>query len=260
MKLTTKILKRYPIMMMLTCIAVADAADNRDSNRYTVYAYTAESNEEDLLSTIVETTFPARIATVGSAIDYVLLRSGYRHVPTDAVSDALLLTLPQVHRSIGPVDTRTALQTLIGSSWNLLEDQTKRVIWFQYAGALPQTEVIPEDPPQDPNPEVPVYDHDVAEPKHQRASQKPTKQVWTLNPSLTLRQNLARWALEVDWALEWNSDHDYEILYSAAYQGTLQDAVKAVLEHYRTSPFGLTATFFEGNSVLLIEPNSPGSR
>ncbi len=244
---------------MLACTAVADAAEKRDSSRYTLYSYTAEGHEEDLLSTIVETTFPAQIATVGSAIDYLLLRSGYRHIPTATVEHALQLTLPQVHRSIGPVDTRTALRTLIGSSWELFEDEKTRIIWFQFAGSSPDLEEISEESPRSLIPDIPISDQFSTKPEDRPIKPELAVREWTLNPSITLRQNLAEWVLDIDWALEWNSDHDFEILHSAAYQGTLQEAVEAVLEHYRTAPFGLTATFFQGNSVLLIQPISVGS-
>ena len=259
MKSITKIPTQYMIMLILVPTGVADTIDDHDLNRYTLHSYAAEHHQEDLLSTIVETTFPAQIATVGSAIDYILQRSGYRHVPTAAVDQALQLTLPQVHRSIGPVDTRTALQTLIGSPWKLFEDEKTRVVWFQYAGSSPELEEIGNESPRRLIPEVPVSDQISTESEYRPIKPEHAVRDWTLNPSITLRQNLAEWVHDVDWALEWNSNHDFEILYSAAYQGTLQEAVEAVLEHYRTVPFGLTATFFQGNSVLLIQPTSVGS-
>ena len=258
MKLTSKFLTQYAIVIMLVPVGAGYAIDERTRNRYTLYSYIAEKHEEDLLSTIVETTFPAQIATVGAAIDYILLRSGYRHVPTAEVEHALQLTLPHVHRSIGPVDTRTAIRTLIGSSWELFEDEKTRVIWFQYAGSSPESEELGENSPRRLIPEIPISDQVSTEPKHLPIKPELAVRDWTLNPSITLRQNLAKWVVDVNWALEWSSNHDYEILHYAVYQGTLQDAVKAVLEHYRTAPFGLTATFFQGNSVLLIESASAG--
>ena len=258
MKPTSKFLTQYAIVIMLVPAGAGYATNDRALNRYTLYPYAAEKQEEDLLSTIVETTFPAQIATVGSAIDYILLRSGYRHVRTAEVEHALQLTLPYVHRSIGPVDTRTAIRTLIGSSWELFEDEKTRVIWFQYAGSTPEPEQLSEDSPRRIIPQSPIPDQISTESEHLPITPELAVRDWTLNPSVTLRQNLKKWVLDVNWALEWSSNHDYEILHSAVYQGTLQEAVEAVLEHYRTAPFGLTATFFQGNSVLLIEPASAG--
>ena len=230
-------------LMAVTTICASDA--NRIS-RYTLYPYSAELHEKDLLSTIVETTFPRQIATIGSAIDYILQRSGYRHLPTEAVSDTLRLTLPLVHRSIGPIDTRGAIQTLIGSSWNIVEDEESRTIWFQLAGSSPQA--VPTDTKR--------LNESGFLPATDEQSQNESDQViqnWNLEAAKSLRQNFAQWVREANWALEWNSHHDYEILHSAEYHGTLQEAVAAVLEHYRHAPFTLTATFFQGNSVLLVE-------
>lgn len=247
MKTTTKQSILYAMIFTLVSGITVSANDGDRLSRYTLYPFVADVHEEDLLSTIIETTFPTQVATVGSAIDYVLLRSGYRHLPTEAVSNALHLPLPQVHRSIGPLDTRTALKTLIGSSWNMIEDRKTRVIWFQYAGSsldsgLANEELPVESRPQTPN-HVPTPLSDVS-----------VSQDWTLDTSKSLRQNLEQWVNGINWTLEWNSHHDYKILHSAVYRGTLEKAVEAVLEHYRNAPFTLTATFFRGNSVLLIEP------
>ena len=253
METTAKRLILYTMISTLTLGIPASANDGDRIGRYTLHPYSADIHEEDLLSTIIETTFPTQVATVGSAIDYVLLRSGYRHVPTQAVGNALLLPLPQVHRSIGPMDTRTALRTLIGSSWNMIEDSKTRVIWFQYAGSSLDSDIANQEVSQESDPEKPILEliplQDTA-----------VAQDWRLDTSKSLRQNLEQWVFDVNWTLEWNSHHDYEIRHSAVYHGTLELAVEAVLEHYRNAPFALTATFFRGNSVLLIEPVSTNGR
>ena len=240
-------------MIMLTTGISANENTSDRLSRYTLYPFAADVQEEDLLSTIIETTFPTRVATVGSAIDYVLMRSGYRHVPTEAVGHALRLPLPNVHRSIGPMDTRTALRTLIGSSWNMVEDRKTRVIWFQYAGSSPDSGTPIEELSQESLPEKSNLELGTSQ-------NSATIQNWTLDTSKSLRQNLAQWLSDVNWTLEWNSHHDYEILHSAVYHGTLEIAVEAVLEHYRNAPFALTATFFRGNSVLLIESTQTNRR
>lgn len=234
------------MIVALASTTSAEANDNHRVSRYTLFPLTADFHEKDLLSTIIETKFPAQVATVGSAIDYVLMRSGYRHVPTEAVSNALRLPLPMVHRSIGPMDTRSALQTLIGSSWNLFENEERRVIWFQYAGSSLDSTMSGNDSQANSPPET-------TSPQPIQIQNSTGSQDWTLDPSKSLRQNLEEWAIDANWRLEWNSHHDYEILHSAIYSGPLEVAVAAVLEHYRNAPFVLAATFFRGNSVVLIE-------
>ena len=246
MKTTCKNFAHFTFIAVLMSATAINASDANRLSRYTLYPYTAELQEKDLLSTIVETTFPRQIATIGSAIDYILLRSGYQHLPTEAVSDTLQLTLPLVHRSIGPIDTRGAVQTLIGNSWDIVEDEKSRTIWFQLAGSPPLE-----------RPKVTKQTKESGfSPSADGQSQIQSGQVsqnWNLDAAKSLRQNLAQWVRDANWALEWNSHHDYEILHSAEYRGTLQEAVAAVLEHYRHAPFTLTATFFQGNSVLLVE-------
>ena len=103
-------------------------------NRYSLHELTAESNQVDLLSTVVETRFPPFVETVGTAIDYILHRSGYRHVATEDFESTLQFPLPESHRSIGPVDVRTAVRTIVGQPWKLYEDAEQRILWFQRAG------------------------------------------------------------------------------------------------------------------------------
>ena len=50
--------------------------------RYTLQSATAEAGQLDLLAALIETEFPPQIETAGDAIDYVLLRSGYRRIET----------------------------------------------------------------------------------------------------------------------------------------------------------------------------------
>ena len=50
--------------------------------RYTLQSATAEAGQLDLLAALIEIEFPPHIETAGDAIDYVLLRSGYRRIET----------------------------------------------------------------------------------------------------------------------------------------------------------------------------------
>ena len=219
--------------------ATVHAADPIRLARYTLQSATAEASQVDLLAALVETEFPPQIETTGDAIDYVLLRSGYRRIETPDARQTMDLPLPRAHRKIGPLDLRSAIQTLTGEPWHLHEDPIQRVVWLtlndETAAKYPPLEVATATGPgTNPTPKVSVE--------------------WTLDPSLTLRGNFDIWTRIADWSLEWNSRHDYAVDQVAAYNGTLKDAVTAVLEHYRTAPIPLTATFYAGNAVLVVEP------
>ena len=227
--------------------ATVHAADPIRLARYTLQSATAEASQVDLLAALVETEFPPQIETTGDAIDYVLLRSGYRRIETPDARQTMDLPLPRAHRKVGPLDLRSAIKTLAGEPWHLHEDPIQRVIWL----TLKDEVDLEAGPPED------VASSDQETPSPPPAASAPLPQVsteWTLDTSLTLRDNFDIWTRIVEWSLEWNSRHDYAVDQVAAYTGTLKDAVTAVLEHYRTAPIPLTATFYAGNAVLVVEP------
>ena len=217
--------------------ATVHAADPVRLARYSLQSATAEASQSDLLSALIETEFPPQIETAGDAIDYVLLRSGYRRIETPSARRTMDLPLPRAHRKIGPIDLRSAIKTLAGEPWFLHEDGIQRVVWL----------TLTADAKYSPT--------ELASASDQGTTQTPNASVeWELDPRLTLRGNFDIWTRIADWSLEWNSRHDYAVDQVAAYTGTLKDAVTAVLEHYRTAPIPLTATFYAGNTVLVVEP------
>ena len=240
----------------LAAVIIATANGHADDPirlaRYTLQSATAEAGQLDLLAALIEIEFPPHISTSGAAIDYVLLRSGYRRIETPAARRTMDLPLPRAHRKIGPLDLRSAIQTLAGEPWHLHEDPIQRVIWLTLKDDVDLESGTPENaafrqetPPPPPAPSSPLPQ---------------VSAEWTLDPSLTLRGNFDIWTRIADWSLEWNSRHDYAVGQMAAYAGTLKDAVTAVLEHYRTAPVPLLATFYAGNAVLVIEPLDSAGR
>ena len=220
--------------------------------RYTLQSATAEAGQLDLLAALIEIEFPPHIETAGDAIDYVLLRSGYRRIETPDAQRTIALPLPRAHRKIGPLDLRSAIQTLAGAPWHLHEDHIQRVIWLTLK-ADADLDQVPEN--------AAVSDQETPQPPPSPSSPLPQASAeWTLDPSLTLRDNFDVWTRIADWSLEWNSRHDYEVGKVAAYNGTLKEAVTTVLEHYRRAPIPLTATFYAGNAVLVVEPLDSSGR
>ena len=216
-------------------------------NRYSFQPPAPPHYQTDLLSTVIDIAFPKTVVTVGDSIEYLVQRSGYRFVNTNDSSAAMALELPAVHRSIGPLPLRTAIGTVAGPVWLLQENPEKRTVWLernsQFAGAGEVSSTT----------QFSVEDSAPEEIKHPLPA---THTDWNLEPKRTLRSNFEAWTTHAGWQLQWNTDHDYMIDYSASYNGSLMYAIESVLEHYRSAPVPLTASFYTGNAVLLVEPAS----
>lgn len=91
--------------------------------------------QADLLATTITVSFPARIITVGEAVQYLLQRSGYRLATAPVIdpetADLLTLPLPAVHRHLGPITLTQALETLVGPAFRLIHDPVHRLISFE---------------------------------------------------------------------------------------------------------------------------------
>ncbi|WP_022949763.1 PFGI-1 class ICE element type IV pilus protein PilL2 [Methylohalobius crimeensis] len=101
--------------------------------RYMETTATPDPGQMDLLSVVVRVTFPETVTTVGEAVRWLLIRSGYRLLPGDpAVRHLFRRPLPEVHRQIGPVPLRTALAVLAGEGFRLREDPVRRTIKYAW--------------------------------------------------------------------------------------------------------------------------------
>ncbi len=113
-------------------------------DRYTLVELVAEPAQRDLMQQIVEVTIPPALdATVGDALRYVLLRSGYRLCSSVETSVLYLLPLPAAHLHLGPLTLRDALLTLAGPAWDLSVDDAFRQVCFEPHPAMPTLEVQP---------------------------------------------------------------------------------------------------------------------
>ena len=216
-------------------------------DRYTLQPQNPTAEQLDLLSTVIETQFPESIATVGAAIDYLLERSGYRRIPTESTAAAMSLTLPKVHQNIGPLKLRAALQTLAGPALKLRENTENRAVWFvKTAGAEILTDSDPPLPDTAPTGKSGTPDAPPLLP--------PELRDWRLVAGTSLSENLDAWATTAGWTLAWATAHDYWVTHGVDFHSTFKDAVIQALEYYRTAPVALSATFYGGNSVLVVTP------
>ncbi len=133
-KLIRTLLTTMGVATLGLCISFQSNATEVQVGRYSTMPAMPTAAQVDLLATIVIVTFPARIYTVGEAVNYLLQRSGYRLTPGFArapeTEDLLTLPLPAVHRNIGPVTLRQALETLSGPEFRLVRDPVHRLISF----------------------------------------------------------------------------------------------------------------------------------
>ena len=118
------------------------------SGRYTLVEVAPERAQRDPMEQIVDISIPATLtATVGEALRYVLLRTGYRLCEGDEETRALdALPLPAAHLELGPLTLREALKVLIGSARELEIDEAARQVCVRLmgsAGSTPPAIIIP---------------------------------------------------------------------------------------------------------------------
>jgi conjugative transfer region protein (TIGR03748 family) len=112
-----------------------EAAEEVQVGRYSSMRPLPTEEQINLLSALVTVRFPETVATVGQAVDQLLGPSGYRLAP-DSVAEPeraalVALPLPEPHRSLGPIPLRTALETLAGPAFRLVEDPVHRLVSFE---------------------------------------------------------------------------------------------------------------------------------
>lgn len=114
-------------------------------SRYTTGSAGPDAAQIDPLEAVVQVSFPrSSVATVGDALHYLLLRTGYRlGAPlegTPPASAVLSMPLPEVHRQLGPYSVRTALSVLLGTPFALSVDPVQRQVSYRTTSpAVPGT-------------------------------------------------------------------------------------------------------------------------
>jgi len=101
--------------------------------RYTSVSNTASYAQQNLLATEIKLRFPEQVKTLKQAFEQLLENSGYRLSQNKLDPDITVLyeqSLPGVHRWVGPVTLREALQTIAGSSWKLDVNPVDRTVAF----------------------------------------------------------------------------------------------------------------------------------
>jgi type IV pili sensor histidine kinase/response regulator len=106
--------------------------------RYSEISLSPSEAQRDPLLSPVQTRVPDDLILIGDAVDWLLKPSGYRlaSASSENLERAMLLALPlpDVHRSLEGLPVRTALQTLAGPAFRLVEDPVHRLISFEQCG------------------------------------------------------------------------------------------------------------------------------
>jgi conjugative transfer region protein (TIGR03748 family) len=136
-------------------LAYAEGPDIRLS-RYTSSPAGPDAAQVDPLEAVVQVSLPrSSVATVGDAMRYLLLRTGYRLAVSQAAnasaSEILALPLPEVHRQLGPYSVRTAMSVLLGQPFALTVDPAQRLVSYRTTSPVaPDTEAPVAEAPGTP--------------------------------------------------------------------------------------------------------------
>ena len=91
------------------------------------------------IDVVVSLVFPRQtVRTIGEAINFTLLRSGYRFddsAANDAARQFLDLPLPESQRQVGPYSVKTILDVLSGSAWQMQVNRVNRTVTIQLKAA-----------------------------------------------------------------------------------------------------------------------------
>lgn len=97
--------------------------------RYTLVEMVPEAAQRDLMQQVVDIAIPPfSDVTVGDALRYVLLRSGYQLCDSTDAAKLYGLPLPAAQLHLGPLSLRDALLTLAGPGWDLSIDEANRQV------------------------------------------------------------------------------------------------------------------------------------
>ncbi|WP_454252292.1 PFGI-1 class ICE element type IV pilus protein PilL2 [Pseudomonas sp. Marseille-Q7302] len=106
--------------------------------RYTLVEQGPELAQRNLMRQVVDISIPAGAdRTVGEALHYVLIRSGFSLCETQEAAQLYALPLPAAHLQLGPLPLREALKTLAGPAWTLQVDSLARRVCFAPAPTHP---------------------------------------------------------------------------------------------------------------------------
>lgn len=145
------------LLLSATTTASANLIDNPDrlpqyvENGLTLINVDAPTELKDPLMTVTSIVFPQSVTTVGQALNYSLLRTGYTLIApsrlTPSASRLMQLPLPLVQRDIKQVTVRNLIDTLIGDGFDYRVDPVLRTVKIICPADLVPLEPIHKEKP-----------------------------------------------------------------------------------------------------------------
>lgn len=125
----------FVLALVATSIHAIPAADEIQVGRYSTIKTLPTEAQQNIFATVINVQFDSSITTVGEAMRHLLQDQGIRlAVPKSdesRVHTLIALPLPQIHRQLGPISLRHALETLGGPVWRLVQDPVHRLVSFE---------------------------------------------------------------------------------------------------------------------------------
>ena len=124
-----------PAILVLTFFFSESLAAEVQVGRYATVRAIPTDAQRDVMASTFSIRFDTSVKTVGDAVAVILKEVGYSlsdHATADPQRQRLLShNLPTSHRQLGPITVRAALSTLAGSTWQLIEDPSDRLVTFE---------------------------------------------------------------------------------------------------------------------------------
>ncbi len=126
------------------------AAGEQRLARYTTTPVTPDPEAANPLAVVATVRFPReRVRTVGEAVDYLLLRTGFRLDSTDSAAHELLShPLPEAHRELGPYRAQAILELLVGLPYQVITSHVQRTVAIGLRTSTPTA--TPDEPRPEP--------------------------------------------------------------------------------------------------------------
>jgi len=143
-------------------------------------------------------SFRAEVKSVGQAIRFLLKDTGFRlarYHPDKRVFQMFRLSLPKIHRHMGPLTLEQALNTLSGEPWILSIDPINRLVSFQLPDYV-ETAVV--DTAVQSNSKPQLQPHRL--PLSRKGVVKPKKSVWPSAEINQLQQQYQQALKTIRWA------------------------------------------------------------
>ena len=126
--------KRILFLLMILIVgnnSLVFGQEERRAGRYTIIKTGPDAAEAEPLRAIKLIQIPSHVNNVYDALAHLLLETGYTINQQSEKAKQIFssLTLPSVHREMGPMTINEALHTLVGPTWSLqIDDQLRTIL------------------------------------------------------------------------------------------------------------------------------------